>query len=169
MFQINNILNARLLTETVFHKLTLLSRSQIRWWQLLNGVYRVCGLLAAILFSTRVEEAPLKIIDGILKKEARRRSNQHFLFLPFRYRVNRRISIYVWACLNFFFFLWSLFYSKVLIVKCDMVATHLTWFCYCRIFPFVVLWMAKIALHSLKRGLKWYSTSCIHLWCIQLT
>ena len=59
------------------------------------GVYRVCGLLAAILFSTRVEEALLKIIDGLLKKEARRISNQHFLFLPFRYRVNRHDTVHM--------------------------------------------------------------------------
>ena len=93
------------LLRTSIHKNGLSQTNSFRWKPnnlVVNGVvYRVCGLLAAILFSTRVEEAPLKIIDGLLKKEARRRSNQHFLFLPFRYWVNCRNITYVWACLNF--------------------------------------------------------------------
>ena len=102
--------NARLLTINVFHKLTLLDGSQIRWWQLLLlllnlGVNRVCGLLAAILFSTRVrwrsafknywryfEEGSTETLKPTLSFPA--------VSLPI---LNCRISRYLWACLNFFF------------------------------------------------------------------
>ena len=110
VLKIKNSSNARLLTIKVFHKLTLLDGSQIRWWQLLLlllklGVNRVCGLLAAILLSTRVRwRSAFKNYWRYFEEGSTETLRPTLSFPPVSLlRLNCRISSYLWACLNFFF------------------------------------------------------------------
>ena len=138
------------------HQNNLSQTNSFRGWKWKNSGGNCCWMGCAhwrqYCVARADEEALFKIIDGLLEKEARRQSSQHFLFLPFRYRPYRRNRVHMYMRVSLFLLL----FLRISHAEPSLAQSSFCWMWYGsytvdvvllpqELWCVVSLWMTKIA------------------------